>query len=112
MDVRLTWVVLALLALVATLSVTEVVRVAAVRLRAVDHPGGRRMHRAPTARLGGVGLFWGFAAALGPAPYAHRPAPPGLGRARAGVPGLPLGAGGLAVAGVLAAGSGAPGPPQ
>lgn len=61
---RISWFVLALIALVATLSVTELVRVCALRLRAVDQPGGRRAHRVPTARLGGLGIFWGFAVAL------------------------------------------------
>jgi UDP-GlcNAc:undecaprenyl-phosphate/decaprenyl-phosphate GlcNAc-1-phosphate transferase len=40
------------------------VRVTALRLSAVDSPGGRRVHRRPTPRLGGLGIFWGFAGAL------------------------------------------------
>ena len=57
-------VVFALVALIATLSVTEMVRVFAHRLSAVDTPGGRRIHRRPTARLGGPGIYWGFYVAL------------------------------------------------
>lgn len=101
MDVRLAWVVLALLALVATLSVTEVVRVTAVRLRAVDHPGGRRVHRVPTARLGGLGIFWGFAAALIAATYAHHLGSLTLDGSSAGLIGVLAGAGILLVTGLI-----------
>jgi UDP-GlcNAc:undecaprenyl-phosphate GlcNAc-1-phosphate transferase len=65
------WIVFALVALIATLSVTEVVRLFAHRLRAVDRPGGRRVHRRPTARLGGLGIYWGFYVALGLATYGN-----------------------------------------
>jgi UDP-GlcNAc:undecaprenyl-phosphate/decaprenyl-phosphate GlcNAc-1-phosphate transferase len=64
MLVPIAWIVFALVALMATLSVTEMVRVFAHRLRAVDRPGGRRVHRRPTARLGGLGIYWGFYFAL------------------------------------------------
>lgn len=63
--------VFALVALIATLSVTEMVRVFAHRLSAVDTPGGRRIHRRPTARLGGLGIYWGFYVALALATYGH-----------------------------------------
>jgi UDP-GlcNAc:undecaprenyl-phosphate GlcNAc-1-phosphate transferase len=53
-----------LVALVGALSATELVRVVAVRLHAVDQPGGRRLHRRPTPRLGGMGIAWGFGASL------------------------------------------------
>ena len=53
-----------LVGLLGALSATELVRVAAVRLRAVDQPGGRRVHRRPTPRLGGIGIAWGFACSL------------------------------------------------
>ena len=69
MDVPFAWFVFALVALVATLSVTEMVRVFAHRLRAIDSPGGRRVHRRPTARLGGLGIYWGFYVAIGLATY-------------------------------------------
>src|SRR5439155_26241124 len=71
MDVPFAWIVFALVALIATLSVTEMVRVFAHRLRAVDRPGGRRVHRRPTARLGGLGIYWGFYVALGLATYGN-----------------------------------------
>jgi UDP-GlcNAc:undecaprenyl-phosphate GlcNAc-1-phosphate transferase len=47
------------------------VRLFAHRLSAVDRPGGRRVHRRPTARLGGLGIYWGFYVALGLATYGH-----------------------------------------
>src|SRR5438093_9419 len=71
MDVPFAWIVFALVALIATLSVTEMVRVFAHRLRAVDSPGGRRVHRRPTARLGGLGIYWGFYVAMALATYGH-----------------------------------------
>ncbi len=37
----------------------------AVKIGAVDQPGGRRVHTRPTARLGGLALFCGFLAAIG-----------------------------------------------
>ncbi len=52
-------------ALLGAITATELVRVIAVRLRIVDQPGGRRVHRRPTPRLGGIGIVWGFACALG-----------------------------------------------
>ncbi len=64
MTLPLALVVFALVALIATLSATELVRVTAHRLQAVDAPGGRRVHRRPTARLGGLGIFWGFTVSM------------------------------------------------
>jgi UDP-GlcNAc:undecaprenyl-phosphate GlcNAc-1-phosphate transferase len=72
MVVPFAFIVFSLVALVATLSVTEMVRVFAHRLSAVDIPGGRRVHRRPTARLGGLGIYWGFYVALGLATYGSR----------------------------------------
>ena len=63
------FIVFSLVALIATLSVTEMVRVFAHRMSAVDVPGGRRVHRRPTARLGGLGIYWGFYVALALATY-------------------------------------------
>ncbi len=51
-------------ALVAAFSATEIVRAAALRLSAVSRPGGRHVHGRVTPRLGGLGIFWGFALAL------------------------------------------------
>ncbi len=56
--------ILFVVALIASLSATELVRVLALRLGAMDRPGGRRVHQKPTARLGGLGIFWGFAMAM------------------------------------------------
>lgn len=64
MTLPLALVVFTLVALIATLSATELVRVTAHRLQAVDAPGGRRVHRHPTARLGGLGIFWGFTVSM------------------------------------------------
>jgi UDP-GlcNAc:undecaprenyl-phosphate GlcNAc-1-phosphate transferase len=69
--VSFAWVFFALISLIATLSATEMVRLFAHRLSAVDRPGGRRVHRRPTARLGGLGIFWGFTIALAVATYGH-----------------------------------------
>lgn len=69
MVVPFSFILFSLVALIATLSVTEMVRVFAHRLSAVDVPGGRRVHRRPTARLGGLGIYWGFYVALGLATY-------------------------------------------
>jgi UDP-GlcNAc:undecaprenyl-phosphate GlcNAc-1-phosphate transferase len=71
MVVPFAFIVFSLVALIATLSVTEMVRVFAHRLSAVDVPGGRRVHRRPTARLGGLGIYWGFYVALGLATYGN-----------------------------------------
>ncbi len=66
----------ALVALVGALSATELVRVAAVRLHAVDQPGGRHLHRRPTARLGGIGIAWGFGVSLAFLTWVGGPAGP------------------------------------
>jgi len=65
-----------LVALLGALSATELVRVAAVRLRAVDQPGGRRVHLRPTPRLGGIGIAWGFGCSLAWLAWAGGPAGP------------------------------------
>lgn len=54
-----------LTAALAVALVTPLVRRAAVRLGAIDHPSDRKVHPAPTPRLGGVGLLIGVLAALG-----------------------------------------------
>jgi UDP-GlcNAc:undecaprenyl-phosphate/decaprenyl-phosphate GlcNAc-1-phosphate transferase len=52
---------------VVTAAVTPVVVELAVRHDLLDHPGGRRLHARAVPRLGGVGVFLGFAVALGAA---------------------------------------------
>jgi UDP-GlcNAc:undecaprenyl-phosphate GlcNAc-1-phosphate transferase len=99
--VKIAWVMYALVAFVATLSVTELVRVFALRLRAVDQPGGRRVHLAPTARLGGLGIFWGFAISLGLATYGGPLWRAPLAGADPALLGLVLGAGLMLVVGML-----------
>ena len=51
-------------ALVATLIATPIVRDLSVRASLVDRPGGRKVHVKAVPRLGGIGMFVGFAAAL------------------------------------------------
>jgi len=51
-------------ALVATLIATPIVRDLSVRASLVDRPGGRKVHVKAVPRLGGIGIFVGFAAAL------------------------------------------------
>ena len=43
---------------------TPAVQWSATRLRIVDHPGGRRIHRAPTPRLGGIAVYLAFVIAV------------------------------------------------
>jgi UDP-GlcNAc:undecaprenyl-phosphate GlcNAc-1-phosphate transferase len=52
-------------ALAATLVATPIVRDLSVRASLVDRPGGRKVHVKAVPRLGGIGIFVGFAAALG-----------------------------------------------
>lgn len=53
-----------LTAALATYLMTGVIRVLAVRLGAVSIPRERDVHRDPTPRLGGIGIYVGLAAAL------------------------------------------------
>ncbi len=53
-----------LLAAAVTWGVTPWVIAGAHRLGALDLPGGRKQHRAPVPRIGGVAVFVGFAVAL------------------------------------------------
>jgi UDP-GlcNAc:undecaprenyl-phosphate GlcNAc-1-phosphate transferase len=50
--------------LVVTLAVTPLVRYLSVRASLVDSPGGRKVHTTAIPRLGGIGIFAGFAAVL------------------------------------------------
>jgi UDP-GlcNAc:undecaprenyl-phosphate GlcNAc-1-phosphate transferase len=47
------------------LVITPIVRLLAIRLRAIDHPSDRKIHPTPTPTLGGVGLLIGMAAGMG-----------------------------------------------
>jgi UDP-N-acetylmuramyl pentapeptide phosphotransferase/UDP-N-acetylglucosamine-1-phosphate transferase len=88
-------------AAIATLSATELVRVIALRLGALDSPGGRRMHRRPTVRLGGLGIFWGFAVAMLLAVYTESSARSALDASAVGAIGLLAGAGLMLITGLL-----------
>jgi UDP-GlcNAc:undecaprenyl-phosphate GlcNAc-1-phosphate transferase len=54
-------------ALVVGLFVTPVVRATAHRAQLLDRPGGRKIHRVPVPRLGGVGMAIAFGIAVGAA---------------------------------------------
>jgi len=58
------YLILAVVALAATLVVTPIVRDLSVRASLVDRPGGRKVHVKAVPRLGGIGIFAGFTAAL------------------------------------------------
>jgi UDP-GlcNAc:undecaprenyl-phosphate/decaprenyl-phosphate GlcNAc-1-phosphate transferase len=47
-----------------TYCLTPLVRAVAIRIRAVDRPGGRKMHAIATPTLGGLALFFGFIGGL------------------------------------------------
>lgn len=53
-----------LIALGVTLFATPIIQKTAVRIGAVDQPNERKIHSTAIPRLGGVGIFVGFAAAL------------------------------------------------
>lgn len=53
-------VIAALVAATVVLALTPVSALLARRLGAVDQPSGRRIHRTPTPRLGGLAIFAGF----------------------------------------------------
>ncbi len=52
-------------AFVASVAATPVVRAAAIRLRIFDKPDSRKLHDKPVPYLGGVALFFAYAASLG-----------------------------------------------
>jgi UDP-GlcNAc:undecaprenyl-phosphate GlcNAc-1-phosphate transferase len=58
------------IALATTWAVTPLVIRAARLINAVDHPTGRKMHAAPTPRIGGLAVFCGFVGGLGFAAWA------------------------------------------
>jgi UDP-GlcNAc:undecaprenyl-phosphate/decaprenyl-phosphate GlcNAc-1-phosphate transferase len=51
-------------ALLAVLVTTPLARSISFAVGAVDHPGGRRVHTAPTPRLGGIAIFAGILAGM------------------------------------------------
>lgn len=58
------YAVLMAVALAATLVATPIVRDLSLRASLVDLPGGRKVHTKAVPRLGGIGIFAGFAMAL------------------------------------------------
>jgi UDP-GlcNAc:undecaprenyl-phosphate GlcNAc-1-phosphate transferase len=56
----LKYAILFLAGLALSLLLTPLVRFLAIRLGAIDHPGGRKTHLKPTARLGGFAIFISF----------------------------------------------------
>jgi UDP-GlcNAc:undecaprenyl-phosphate GlcNAc-1-phosphate transferase len=63
-DLRSYLLVAGLAALLAYL-LTPLVRLVALRIGAVDRPGGRKMHAIPTPTLGGLAMFLAFIGGLG-----------------------------------------------
>src|SRR3972149_6232633 len=49
---------------IASYLATRWITSVAIRLKAVDHPNERKMHAQPVPRLGGVGIWLGFTAAV------------------------------------------------
>jgi UDP-GlcNAc:undecaprenyl-phosphate/decaprenyl-phosphate GlcNAc-1-phosphate transferase len=62
-DLR-SYLLVAVMAAGLTYCLTPVVRVLALRIGAVDRPGGRKMHAIATPTLGGLALFFGFIGGL------------------------------------------------
>ena len=63
-DLR-SYVLVAVMAAGLTYCLTPLVRAVALRIGAVDRPGGRKMHAIATPTLGGLALFFGFVGGLG-----------------------------------------------
>ena len=63
-DLR-SYLLVAVMAAGLTYCLTPVVRAVALRIGAVDRPGGRKMHAIATPTLGGLALFFGFIGGLG-----------------------------------------------
>jgi UDP-GlcNAc:undecaprenyl-phosphate/decaprenyl-phosphate GlcNAc-1-phosphate transferase len=58
------FLVAGVIGLVVAYVCTPVVQWIATRLRIVDRPGGRRIHRSPVPRLGGIAVYAAFVAAV------------------------------------------------
>ena len=56
----LKYLILFIIAVIASLLLTPLVRLAAIRLRALDFPSERKVHHQPVPRLGGVSIFIAF----------------------------------------------------
>lgn len=62
LDLGMGWILV--LTFAGVFAVTPVVKNLALRVGAVDQPNGRKVHKVPMPRLGGVAIFLVFAAAL------------------------------------------------
>jgi len=62
-DLR-SYLLVAGVAAIVTYLMTPVVRLVALRLDAVDRPGGRKVHAIPTPTMGGLAMFFGFLGGL------------------------------------------------
>ncbi|HEV3497970.1 MAG TPA: undecaprenyl/decaprenyl-phosphate alpha-N-acetylglucosaminyl 1-phosphate transferase, partial [Actinomycetes bacterium] len=62
-DLR-SYLLVAVMAAGLTYCLTPLVRLLALRIGAVDRPGGRKMHAIVTPTLGGLALFFGFVGGL------------------------------------------------
>ena len=60
-----TYITIVVLACVVTFFLTPAARWLAFRLGAIDQPGGRKVHRDPMPRFGGMAVFGGFCAPWG-----------------------------------------------
>jgi UDP-GlcNAc:undecaprenyl-phosphate/decaprenyl-phosphate GlcNAc-1-phosphate transferase len=52
------------LALTVSLLSIPLARTIGIRMGAMDHPGGRKIHARPTPRLGGLGIFVAFSVTI------------------------------------------------
>ncbi len=58
---QLTWAYIGILATSLTFTLVPIVHAIAVRLGAIDNPGGRKTHDSPTPLMGGTAIFLGYA---------------------------------------------------
>ena len=57
---KLSWLFILITALLISCLITPLVRVIATKIGAMDMPGGRKIHKEPTPRLGGIGIYIAF----------------------------------------------------